>query len=349
MRGRVVGPWTWIILSIVFFQAGHGYADEAATLRIASYNVENLFDSERQGTEYPEYVPDGASGWNETMARIKYRQIARVLSDLDADIAALQEVESDLALDGLQDALAEHNRRYAFRVFSKTPGQAVGCALLSRFPVRSQHEMQVAGGRKRGILKVELMVRGRLLIVYVNHWKSKNAPESARMQSASALAAETSALPPETDYVIVGDLNADYDEYRTFATHKKLNDTLGKTGINHVLKTLVDGRLTTREDLIRPGCESCLYNLWLELPPSTRWSHNFFGRKGSMDHILVPKALFDKRGIDYRVRTFNRFMPDYLFQNNRLDRWRMSRRGRGRHLGGGYSDHLPVYADFTVR
>jgi endonuclease/exonuclease/phosphatase family metal-dependent hydrolase len=353
-RAKVMGPWIWLVWAGIILAAGFctvaaGAAAEATTFRIATYNVENLFDLERQGTEYPEYIPNGASGWNAQMARIKYRQIARVLSELDADIVALQEVESDKALAGLHAELVDLACHYAYRVFSKTPGQTVGCALLSQFPVRAWKEIPVEGGRKRGILKVELMVLGHPLTLYVNHWKSKNGPESARMISASVLAAETAALPPHTDYVILGDLNADYDEFRTFAANRKLNDTGGKTGINHVLKTVVGARPVTREDLTGMGCEPCLYNLWLELPSTRRWSHNFFGRKGSMDHILVPAGLFDGRGIDYRDQSFARFMPDYLFRKNRLDRWRMSGRGRGRHLGGGYSDHLPVYADFTAR
>lgn len=353
-RAKAMGPWirlAWagIILAAGFCTVVAEAAAETTAFRIASYNLENLFDLDRQGTEYPEYIPNGTSGWNAEMARIKYRQMARVLSDLDADIVGLQEVESDKALAGLHAELTALECHYAYRVFSKTRGQTVGCALLSRFPVRAWKEIPVEGGQKRGILKVELTVLGHPLVIYVNHWKSKSGPESARILSASVLASETAALPPRADYVILGDLNADHDEFRTFSANRKLNDTGGKTGINHVLKTVVGARLVTREDLTGNGCEQCLYNLWLELPPEKRWSYNFFGRKGSIDHILVPAGLFDGQGIDYRDQSFGRFTPDYLFRKNRLDRWRMSGRGRGRHLGGGYSDHLPVYADFTAR
>jgi len=46
--------------------------------------------------------------------------------------------------------------------------------------------------------------------------------------------------------------------------------------------------------------------------------------------------------------SFDKFDPDYLFDNNKVFRWQRASRGKGRHLGKGYSDHLPVFAEFTT-
>jgi hypothetical protein len=91
-----------------------------------------------------------------------------------------------------------------------------------------------------------------------------------------------------------------------------------------------------------------LYNLWLEIPEPRRWSVNFFGRKNSPDAILVPRNLYDDHGISYVDNSFDKFDPDYLFESQKVFRWQRAERGQGRHTGAGYSDHLPVFAEFTT-
>lgn len=344
IRSLVFFIMTWWVLG-----AGGLYAENNQGFRIASYNVENLFDLEYHGTEYEEYIPGGASGWGPDVAQIKYSHIAQVLADLNADLAALQEVESEGALIRLQQELDAKGCSYPYRAFSKAPKQAVGCALFSRFPICNQRDIPVNQGLARSILMLEVDVRGQKLILFVNHWKSKNSPESTRLVCAQALAHEIASLKPGCDYVAIGDFNSDYNEFQTVLTHGTLNDTQGKTGINHVLGTVRSSRLVTATDVTSPGCKHCLFDLWLELSPDKRWSYNFFGQKGSLDHILVPGTLFDGRGIEYQCQSFRRFMPDYLFKGKSINRWQLSDKGRGKHLGKGYSDHLPIFADFSSR
>jgi len=65
----------------------------ATSFKVASYNVENLFDATFQGTEYKEYIP-GTHNWNARMVQIKLKHTAQVICDLDADILGLQEIEN---------------------------------------------------------------------------------------------------------------------------------------------------------------------------------------------------------------------------------------------------------------
>jgi len=46
------------------------------TLKIASYNVENLFDLYKSGYEYKEYIPNTKSNWNQKTYKIKLKNIA---------------------------------------------------------------------------------------------------------------------------------------------------------------------------------------------------------------------------------------------------------------------------------
>ena len=49
--------------------------------KVATYNVENLFDAKYQGSEYKEYIP-GKHNWNRRMVDIKLNHTAEVICDL---------------------------------------------------------------------------------------------------------------------------------------------------------------------------------------------------------------------------------------------------------------------------
>lgn len=321
---------------------------KAAIFKVASYNVENLFDLNRDGTEYDDYVPDGPSGWNRAVMDAKFDNIARVIADMDADILSLQEVESGKALTILQRRLRSMGKDYPWSAIADSRPTAVKCAVLSRYPIVSREEIRVGHGRERNILKVTVDIDGNSLIIYGNHWKSKAGPESRRIRYAKALADDMERLKPGTDYVLTGDFNSDYNEYQTFQNVSRLNDTKGVTGINHILKTIADGRINDESFLITHKKDHYLYNLWMEVPENRRWSELFFGQKNTPDAILLSAGLYDAHGVNYVDNSFGPFAPDYLFKNNRIYRWQQTGKGRGKHLGKGFSDHLPVVAEFTT-
>ncbi len=318
------------------------------TFTVASYNVENLFDAVTDGTEYPDYTPGQVYGWNTRMAAIKAKNTARVIRAVNADILCLQEVESERAINNLLAKLSGSPKHYRFHAITSAH-TAVQCAVLSVFPISKFEEIATCPGC-RPILKATLKIEGLPLVVFVNHWKSKSGPESLRIPYAAALRKAIEKLEHSTDFVITGDFNSNYNEYRTIRSVSRLNDTNGITGINHVLKTLWRGRLVTEDTLLGSNASGklLLYNLWLELPEYKRWSYSFFGKKESPDAIIIPAALYDNRGISYVDNSFERVMPDFLFKNHHIYRWQRANRGRGKHLGKGYSDHLPIRATFTT-
>jgi endonuclease/exonuclease/phosphatase family metal-dependent hydrolase len=319
----------------------------AATFKVASYNVENLFDLHKAGTEYTEFIPFTGYGWNEKAFRTKVANISKVLCDLKPDIVGLQEVESDRALAALQKGVAACGWPMPHRAIADTKPTPVKTALLSRFPIVQKIEIDPDGTLKtRNILEVTVKAEGRPLKLFVNHWKSRSGPESRRLVSAKALMRRLEKLPEGTDYALLGDFNSNWDEWRTLPKERRLDDTGGITGINHILRTVRNGRPVDKRRIRWPEH----YDLWLELPPQRRWSHNFYGDKKALDHILLPASMFDGRGIDYVDKSFRVFKPHYLFtRKGAIYRWQRAKHGHGKHLDAGYSDHLPIYALFTTR
>jgi endonuclease/exonuclease/phosphatase family metal-dependent hydrolase len=311
----------------------------ARTLTIASYNVENLFDMQHDGQEYAEYVP-GRHGWREAMLAKKIRNITEVICDLDADVVGLQEVEHDRVLARLQRSLERVGCRYRYRAITRTPATPVHVALLSRIPLKRTRDVPVTRyGHQRSILEAVLDTEPPLRL-FVNHWRSKRGPESERIVYARTLAKRLAVLPLGTEYVVLGDFNSDWDESRTI--DPRHNDTGGRTGINDVLRTMRNGK-PVRLDTIGAGEH---YSLWLEVGIAQRWSHNFFGDKEAIDAILIPSSLHDGQGWEYVADSFRVYRPRYLFgRHGAIKRWAYK---HGKHLGHGYSDHLPIVATFST-
>lgn len=317
-------------------------------MKIATYNVENLFDLNFDGNEYKEYIPNSSWQWNQKNYRIKLKNTARVIADINADVIALQEIESSRALKDLQKALNRVGVYYQYARIANKKKSTVKVAVLSKYPLLVVKELPVTASLKyRNILEVKLKFSHQELYLFINHWKSKSGPESRRIVSAKVLQKRLKQLH-DKNYILVGDFNSHYEEYKTFVKKRKHNDTLGKTGINHILQTIHNGQATT----LHNRADNINYNLWYELPKDKRWSHIFRGKKEALDSIIISPSLADNKGLEYKKQSFNSFTKPYLFHikkgKKQLFRWQMSYKYPKHHLGKGYSDHLALVAEFEV-
>lgn len=350
---------------------------------VAAYNVENLFDQtdEARNATYGDYriTPNDqgqVSNWGapvtfqgQTMSwtDVKVKGIRRVLEGIDPrgpEIVSFEEIESRVAFDRLFTELKELG--YVAGQFTDWPASgtlpAIGAGIISKFPILDWSLVQpvIPPGAPsdnkdplRPILRVRVAVQGKPLLVYVNHWKSKSGPESLRKLSAEALAADLKAVQtaePAVDYVIVGDLNCDYNEKSVLSQAN--NDTGGLTGINDILRAQGDEVAVARNRT--PGLK---YNLHYELDRSMRRTA-FYPEFGwsTFDHMLVGTSAFDQLGVTYVDNSFqvaDRAMPRlrFLFDADGVPvRWREVRESDKvtRHEVGGFSDHLPIWARFRV-
>ncbi len=319
---------------------------QALTFKVASYNVENLFDMNYSGKEYREYAPNSPQGWNRYTYQKKLSNISKVIYDLKADIIGLQEIESKKALLDLKSAIKKRGLNYQYFAIADKKDSTVKTAILSRYKIIRTKEIRVSYKNSyRNILEAHIDINNKELIVFVNHWKSKSAPESERIKYAIALKKRLRELKKGTEYIIIGDFNSNYNENITFLHKRRLNNTHGKTGINNILKTFANGK-TVQIDDIKKDCK-LLYNLWYELPYTERFSYLYQGKKNTIDNILLPCSMFDKKGIEYIKNSFRVFKAPYLFNRSSINRWE-KRFGYGVFTGRGYSDHLPIFAYFTT-
>ena len=315
-----------------------------AQVKIATYNVENLFDLKFSGHEYEEYIPNTSWRWNADTYRVKLKNISKVIVDMSPDIIALQEIESLQALKDLRAQLNRDGLYFPYYAIAASKSTTVKVALLSKHPLASQELRVSASYRYRNILEAKVSLNGKRLYIFVNHWKAKSGPESRRIVSAKMLKKRLDVLG-NPNYILLGDFNSDYQENINFVRKRKLNDTKGITGINHILKTTLNDEPVTFSDLSH--CSDCAYNLWYELPKAQRWTHQYRGKGEALDSMIISPSLAHAQGISYKRKSFQRFTPKYLFKGKNIYRWQRSRSYPKHHIAKGYSDHLPIFASFN--
>jgi len=315
------------------------------TLKIASYNIENLFDLKKSGNEYKEYVPNGPSNWNQKNYKIKLHNSAKVIKDINADIVALQEIESLQALKDLRTTLKQSGIYYRYYKIANRKNTTIKVAILSKIPFVYTKEISVTStNRYRNILEAKFKIDGESLYLFVNHWKSKAGPESKRIVSAKALTKRVEKIGFDKNIILLGDFNSDYEEYIKFKRQRRHNDTYGKTGINHILKTINQKDKASRLKPIKNN----FYNLWYDTDLDNRYSYIFRGKKESLDNILISQSLLNKHGVSYIHDSIRNFDKKYLFKKKSIYRWQLSHARVRKHKGKGYSDHLAVIAKFKI-
>jgi exonuclease III len=319
----------------------------ANNITVASYNVENFFDLKKDNSEYTEFIPNTKNQWNQRNFNIKLNNLLKVISDIDADIIALQEIENrDLMI-----LLSKKLPQYKYYSFVKYPNSAVGIGILSKIEIKSNSTIDVKFTSRlyRPILETTFTYENIEFKVFNNHWPSKAAPESYRIKYAKSLQDRLLELTQDNDYILLGDFNSNYNEYQTFRNNSKLNNSSSITGINQVLNTTYDNKFVTYDDILKYD-KRVHFNLWLDLPTNERFSTKFRGQNNTPDSIILSPALFDTKRVSYIPNSFKVFKPNYLFENNNINRWEISGKKYDKiHKGSGFSDHLPIYAEFSIK
>lgn len=330
------------IFALVFLLVTCVFGDKIVT--IATYNVENLFDMKKDRYEYKEYKPNGISKWNRKNYNIKLKNLSRVIKDIDADIIALQEIESYEALKALKKTLKREGIYYPYIKIADKKNTTIKVALLSKIPFVYAKEVRVTSSyRYRNILEVKFNIDGKDLYIFVNHWKSKSGAESKRIISAKALLKRIKQLGYDKNIILLGDFNSAYEEYKKFKNKKRHNDTNGKTGINHVLKTLKQQDRASHVEYEKNN----FYNLWYDVDKDKRYTYIYNGKSETLDNMLISQSLLDKKDVYYMYESVKPVEFEYLFKGKKIYRWQTTRKKPRKHKGKGYSDHLPMVAKFV--
>lgn len=315
--------------------------------RVMSYNVENLFDTEdNPAKEDNEYLPSGSRRWTPGRYYQKLQQIAKVIiaaGEWDTPaLIGLCEVESDSVLIHLLRRTPLRQQHYRYSMTHGEDIRGINVALLyqrdkfgylghTEYPVRFSHKKHK---HTRNILHVwGEVITGNILDVFVCHFPSRyggeKESEADRFDAARTLRRLCDSLQqirPTLQIIIMGDFN----------------DTPGDASLSRIL-----GASTKSDKQPRPT----LCNLFADVPPrNDPGSHKYQGEWSQLDQIIISTTLSDSTASMYLKQGSARtFAPPFLLVRDKT--WRGERPKRsyyGFRYEGGYSDHLPVVADFLL-
>ena len=345
-------------------------------ISVASYNVENLWDGVASNTDdnwqnflesleekknmflpktiqYDDYSQARSNWYDPSILKSKVVNFIEVLRLSGyPTIVGLQELESsgnhslvfDLPFDGhrsLRDRLKELG--YHYILLGKQEKQnptSVTTAFISKIPMQAQQSVLVNQGKfsasDRDVQVVKVKIHAQDLLIFNVHLKSKSGGGERHRLATAQLIKERikkeKKLHPYVEIILLGDFNASYEE--------KPMKALGSTG---------DETLMTQE------ATNQFYNLWYELEKEQRWESVFNGVKGRLSHILISDTLYNKQGLQYLEESFHvvghhKSQKALINSQGTPYRWQIQKHWnrKVKHIGRGYSDHLPIVAHFKV-
>ncbi len=197
------------------------------SLKITSWNLLTFFDSVTDGCEYKEFSKN--THWNKEMYTKRLKNLVEVLKAVDSDVYVMQEIENEGILRDISNFLAgewNFKKHYKHGCFAKDEGSAIGCAVLSRYPLKNMtvHSLDFSQSQSkvpsmRPILQVSVEKNGRELVLLVNHWKSMSGGEESTEKWRNAqemlLSRRIQILENQKKaYVALGDFNRDILKFK---------------------------------------------------------------------------------------------------------------------------------------
>lgn len=342
-----------ILFLLLPFSILHGQTNDTLSFRVMSYNVENLFDCRHDTLKNDyEFLPDGLRHWNYTKYKKKLDAISRVIIAVGGwtppALVALCEVENDSVLRDLtrRSALRQVGYRY---VMTHSPDQrGIDVALLYQrdmFKLLSYQSIPISStiGKKkfrptRDILHVSgLLLNKDTLDVFVVHLPSRSggAKESepyrilaARQLKSSADSISLHRLHPQI--LIMGDFN-DYPQ-------------------NKSVKKIVAAQAPP-EDATALQPRQFYHLLARKASTQKRFgSYKYQGEWGLLDHIIVSGTLLSPNAALHTDESKAHILrsPFLLTDDKKYGGKQPFRTYYGMKYQAGYSDHLPVWAEFRL-
>ncbi|MFA5507591.1 MAG: endonuclease/exonuclease/phosphatase family protein [Vulcanimicrobiota bacterium] len=185
-------------------------------LRLATYNANNVFD------RYDD--PDKADG--PPKSDLSLKAIAKILSESDADVVSLQEIENVEMLELLLQSGGLQTLYPHYKLVEGNDRKGIDVAVISKYPIArfESHREKVVGddhGRPRRFLRDLLEVDvtlpgGGTLRVFSNHYVKQgnrwcDQQRLAEAQATARIVRESTSAIPVEHYAVMGDFNDDPD------------------------------------------------------------------------------------------------------------------------------------------
>lgn len=339
---------TSFLFLIIFFACSQGKSIEekpkataiyeSGVYPIAFYNVENLFDTDRDKNIFDsDFTPSGAKKWTNDKYKKKLTNIAFVISKLGLErnedgpsIVGLAEIENEKVLKDLLATPPLNTKRYKYVHFDSPDPRGIDVALIYNpdyfnFESKTKYPYGILNGsrkRQRDHLLVSGTIAGEPIHIIVNHWASRQNKEASAFREASALNCKHIAdsirkADSNAKVIIMGDLNDDPFD-------KSVRVALGAKKDLSILK------------------QGDLYNPMWKILESGIGSLRYQGMWNLFDQIIISDNLVSDNPSNLLYAGAEVYNPDYLFQQSGRFKGYPFRTFSGNTFINGYSDHFPT-------
>ena len=332
---------TFIILNTLFVFNLYGQNQKYFTA--ANWNLENLFDTTDDPNKNDvEFTPESKKEWTQERLNEKLSNLSKVISSMNngkgPDLLGVEEVEHEALLDSLiKKYIHQKNYKVAYDESPDERGIDVGLIYNADiFKLLSLKADTVKLPDKyptRLILNVKLVTKNKdTIYVFVNHWPSRiggeEKSEIKRVTAAMILRTEVNKIllkNPNSNIIIVGDFN---DEPK----NKSIAEILNAKDFN----------CRNNPDINSKD----LFNLAYKESEAGEGSYMYRSQWNMLDQIIVSGNLLHK---NYECGSFEIYKPEFMVtRSGRFKGAAFPTYGGGNRYLGGYSDHFPVIAKFSL-
>lgn len=296
------------------------------TERIAFYNVENLFDTINGPNNDEEFLPKGKKEWNSERYNTKINHINQIICGLKTPmLMGLCEIENK---DVIEDIIHNNKKLKHYKPihFNSLDARGIDVGLiyntkkltlldkgLIRFNLPEQDTPT-----SRDILWAKLSYKNEVFYTMVNHWPSrrggteKSAPKRIKAATkAKEFIDSLLSIDINTKVILMGDLN-DYPSNRSV------------TKLQEIMTSCI-----TKESNQYGGTNS------------------YRGQWNILDHIMISNG-FQNMKLRIKPESGKIYSPDYLITEYKGNKVPFRTYGGIKYLEG-YSDHLPVYIELSLK
>ena len=308
------------VILITFSLNNFSCDQDSQPLLIGYWNIENLFDLiDDPDKNDDEFSISGRKKVTQEIYELKLSHSAEVLTDLNADVVGLSEVENELVLKELVKIIP--NRNYNYIHYDSPDERGIDNTLIydpNRFKVLYSKPIPntLPGGDKtRDILYVKGEYNGEIVHLFVNHWPSnyggreKSIPK--RAATAQIIVREILSILSKNasaEILLLGDFNENPNEMNV--------QSLKTIGLTSLMESM--------------------------LGQPKKGTNVYRGKDYFYDQIIIHESLKDEEGLAIDPESvYILDLPKYRQQEGRYAHYPF-RFWAGDKVLGGYSDHLAV-------
>lgn len=310
---------------------------------IASYNIENLFDTIDGPNDDSEFLPNSPKQWNQEKYQKKLEKLSEVIlsmhpQNIGPDIIGLIEIENKKVVEDLMNYGKLADGKYQIVHYESADKRGIDVALcfktqnisLINSTFYRPYDDTDTSFFTRDILHVTLLMGKKDTIhFFVNHWPSRRGGEES--EEKRILVADL--LEKKIDSLKARNLNSRIIVMGDF------NDNPANWSITETLKAKL------KKEEVREGD---LWNVMSDMASRGLGTHRYKNEWNMLDQFMLSYPLVHaKKGVRYHEAFI--YNPDFIQEKEEPFKGSPYRTYVGNKYLGGYSDHFPILLILTKK